>query len=118
MALLIKFSGETREVLPKNGHYFKLEEYYELLDCHLIEIITLSDGRVMVLDEESKLREDWEINLDATELYRQGRMSENAYREYLKKLADQSNMTFIDAREDTLDCIAGDVLVGTGQEIQ
>lgn len=117
MALLIMANGETREVHPLNGHYFQLTEYYTLLNSTTVEFIDLSDGRTMVCDENAKLCEDWEVNLTATELYREGRMSSGEFRKYLKKLAEEQKITFIDAREDTLDCIAGDVLVGNKSEI-
>lgn len=117
MAILIKTNGETKEIYPFNGHHFQFSEYYKHLNCSTVEFFDLSDGRTMVCDADSKLIEDWELNLTATELYREGRMSSEEFREYLKKLSENQKMTIIDAREDTLDCIAGAVLVGSKKEI-
>src|ERR1700738_1138798 len=57
MALLIPADGNLplRDVQPKNGRNFQLAELYELLACSYIEILQLTDGRKMVLDEDGKL---------------------------------------------------------------
>jgi hypothetical protein len=55
MASLIRIGEPVEMVTPKNGNDFKLEELYKLLDCQTIETVNLSDGRIMVFDEEGKL---------------------------------------------------------------
>ena len=57
MALLIPADGNLplRDVQPKNGRNFQLTELYALLACDYIEILSLADGRKMVLDEDGKL---------------------------------------------------------------
>lgn len=117
MATLIKASGDTLEVQPANGKDFKLKELYKLLNCNLIEIIRLSDGRIMVADEEGKCSDDHEVNLSATLLFREGRMSYHQVRAYFKKL-EEAGTTIIDASEVMgEDYIAGDVIVCNSEEV-
>jgi hypothetical protein len=56
MALLIPadINQPMSMVDPTNGTDFKLAQLYSLLDCDNIEILYLSDGRIMVLDGEGK----------------------------------------------------------------
>jgi hypothetical protein len=117
MAILIKTSGKTIEVFPQNGHHFQFEEFYHHLNCTTVEFIELSDGRTMICNANAKLSEEWEINLDATELFRKGRMSHSDYRDKHKSEADKDGFAFVDATGDTLDVIAGNVLVGSKTEI-
>ncbi len=117
MALLITVNEKVKEVFPENGKYFTLEELYDLLNCRVIDILPLADGRLMVIDDEGKLQSDWQVNLTATELFRNGRMNTSRMHEFIKTIREQG-WTVIDARSDTMDCIAGDVLVGNDQEIR
>jgi len=117
MALLIKTNGETKEVFPFNGHHFQFTEFYNHLNCSTVEFFDLSDGRTMVCDANSKLNEGWEINMDATELFRSGRMTHAEYRDKLKRDAKKDGFAFVDASSDTMDVIAGDVIVGSKSEI-
>jgi len=57
MAILIPTDVNLpqRDVLPKNDTDFQLAELCKLLTCSMIEIRQLSDGRIMVFDEEGKL---------------------------------------------------------------
>lgn len=55
MAKIIKTSGEMVGVEPENGKYFGLEELHSFVDGY-IELLYLSDGRLMVVNEEGKLR--------------------------------------------------------------
>jgi hypothetical protein len=66
--LVIPPEGETVKVAPENGHDFKFEEMYELLDCEIIQHIALPDGRSMWADELGKMKE-LPINSKATKLY-------------------------------------------------
>lgn len=74
MATLLKIDGTTKEVQPRNKkHGFTLDELYSLLDCSLIEAVgPMDDGRLMICDEEGKLKEGWgeRINALATHEYR------------------------------------------------
>ena len=117
MALVIKVNGQQTQVRPQNGQHFELPELYRLLECRVIDIIELADGRLMVIDDEGKLSEDWQINLPASELYRKGRMSTREFREHLKHMAEENDLFIIDSTTDSLDVIAGDVLIATKEEI-
>ena len=111
MALFIKATGETKEIAPENGKDFKLEELTRLIDCRFIEYVTLSDGRIMILDEEGKLSEEHNVNITATLLFREGRMNYEQYREYLKQL-EEKGVLVVDARDVAGDdYIAGDVII-------
>lgn len=70
MALIYRASGDVENVEPKNGTDFQLEELKAIVGGW-IEIKFLSDdkGRVMVLNEEGKLR-NLPYNERATMLYR------------------------------------------------
>lgn len=51
---------------PKSG--FSLDELYRLIDCETIEVVTLKDGRVMVMDEDGRAKR-LPVNVPATKLY-------------------------------------------------
>ena len=58
MALFIPAGSErVREVAPENGTDFTLAQMYELLSCHLIEMLPIADGLIMVLDAEGKFED-------------------------------------------------------------
>jgi hypothetical protein len=115
MAELIKVNGKIEKIFPSNGKQFTLSEAYKYLECKLVEVIHLADGRIMIVDECAKLSDDWEINLPASELYRQGRLPAHKSQEFFKALEKQG-FSFIDAREDTLDAIAGHAIVCKANE--
>ena len=110
MATLIKHTGETFQVYPVNDTDFQLKELYYHLECHIIEVLHLEDGRIMIVDQNSKQAEDWQVNIIATEEYRKDRMTNEQMCEYLKQLG-KTYGAVIDAREDTLVCVAGNVLI-------
>lgn len=66
MAQLIKASGETATVAPKNGHSFTLEELQELVGGY-IENVYLDDGRIMIVNEEGKFS-GLSLNKKATDI--------------------------------------------------
>ena len=116
MAKLIKSTGEIREIFPDNGKDFKLKELYQLLSCYIIDTIHLSDGKIMIVDDEGKASEEHEVNITATLLFREGRMNYNEFREYMKNI-EESGVNVIDARSvKGDDYIAGDVLVCNPEE--
>ena len=55
MAILISVDGKETEVSPKNGKSFELEEMQKLVGGY-IEFIYLHDGRIMVINEEGKMK--------------------------------------------------------------
>lgn len=66
-AFLYKSSGEIVPVLPKNGISFTLKELSGFVNGY-IQIISLKDGRLMVLNEEGKMLPDFKVNPTATNL--------------------------------------------------
>jgi hypothetical protein len=73
MATLITHDGLERTVIPSNlKRGFTLEEMYFLLECDTIEVVTLADGRLMVIDENGKLLKR-PVNNKATELFLEDR---------------------------------------------
>lgn len=67
MATLLHTDGSQTEVFPTNGSDFNLKECQAVVGGY-IEIINLSDGRIMVIHEEGKL-EDLPLNYEATKLF-------------------------------------------------
>jgi len=67
MATLYTTDGKQREVQPKNGTDFQLDELYKLLGCEMIEFVVprSQPGCILIIDEEGKLRAR-EPNLHAT----------------------------------------------------
>ena len=55
MAQVIKSSGEVIEIKPDNGTDFYLEELQAIVGGY-IEVVSLRDGRLIVCDEEGKLK--------------------------------------------------------------
>ena len=51
-AYLLKTDGTETAIEPRNGTDFTFEELYPIMECDMIEIIRLPDGRIMLLDEE------------------------------------------------------------------
>ena len=71
MAILTKVTRGHRTVTatsvePKNGVAFTLQEFYSLLECTMIQILNLSNGTVMVFDEEGKGKAYPVVNEPAT----------------------------------------------------
>ena len=72
-AKLLKASGEVVEIKPKNGTDFKLDELYKHLNCSLVEVISLNQDDIMVVDDEGKLTSNNVINVNATMLAQENR---------------------------------------------
>ena len=69
MAQIIKADGTVEETEPANGIDFTLAEMKAVIGGGYIEIFNLSDGRLMVLDDEGKLKR-FPRNPKATEMAR------------------------------------------------
>ena len=68
MATLYKANGEIIEVSPENGERFTLVELYDMLSCELVERLILPRNKIMIVDEEGKLRRK-DTNAKATRIY-------------------------------------------------
>lgn len=55
MAIIIKTTGETIEVKPKNGTDFQLEELQEVVGGYIQILPIYRTGKVMVVNEEGRL---------------------------------------------------------------
>lgn len=93
MATLYKENGEVvKDIQPKNGRRFTLEELYELLHCETVERVFIKGTKViMIVDEEGKLRRR-PANMKATEVFHSSQ------------------------RMNSWDWIAGDALLCTGTQ--
>lgn len=69
MALLITPDG-AETVVSAMGATFTLKELYSILNCSMVQVIYLTDGRYMWLDEEGKFKPH-RANLLATRLLHQ-----------------------------------------------
>lgn len=61
------YTPETIEVKPKSGKTFSLHELHSFVEGY-IEIVELKDGKIMVVNEEGKLK-DLPFNHAATKIY-------------------------------------------------
>lgn len=52
----IRADGSESEITPKNGRTFTFEELYPLIETDTIELLYLPNGRLMLLDENGKIR--------------------------------------------------------------
>ena len=68
MAQFIKSNGAEVELVPENGKQFTLKELQDLVDG-FIEIVPAKDGRLIIINEEGKLR-DLPMNQKASLLYK------------------------------------------------
>lgn len=64
MAKIFNTDGTTRDIEPKNGTNFQLDEMKEIVGGY-IELVYLRDGRLLVINEEGKLYK-LDVNLAAT----------------------------------------------------
>lgn len=117
MATLIKAKdGKEINIQPENGSNFRLNELYKLLNCELVEVVYLNDDKIMILDELGRLNDDWELNIPATELYLDGRMSRKEFKQLLEK--SKANVIDVSSMEELPGCIAGDVIVCNSDEFR
>ena len=68
MTEIIRVDGTREEYLPANGRHYTLEEMQKAIGGGWIEIVHTMDGRLMVIDEEGKLK-GFPVNPVASALY-------------------------------------------------
>ena len=66
MAFLLHVNGRRESVSPVHPPSFSLEELQRFV-CGYIEVVTLSDGRLLIINEEGKI-ENLPYNVEATML--------------------------------------------------
>lgn len=64
MAMLLHVNGRREQVTPLHPPSFSLEELQRFV-CGYMEVVTLSDGRLLVLNEEGKI-DGLPYNVEAT----------------------------------------------------
>ncbi len=64
-AELVRADGSVEPIAPANGRDFKLDELRKLVGDGWIQVVPLTRGRVLVCDEEGKLK-GLPINAEAT----------------------------------------------------
>ena len=71
MAIIIKTNGEIEHTEPANGSVFSLKELQQSVGGY-IQIVSITagehSGRLMVVDEEGKLKTDAQINIVASRI--------------------------------------------------
>ncbi len=65
---IIRVDGSREAYPPADGRHYTLEEMQRAIGGGYIEIVHTKDGRLMVLDEEGKLKR-FQVNQVATALY-------------------------------------------------
>lgn len=109
---LIEENGDINEVTPiEPSKGFQLKELYAMLQCDMVEVVELQDGRLMVIDEESKLKNNPVINKKATELFQKGRMSASEYKEKMKAIYGNAFISIDSGDEEIDNSICGHALV-------
>ena len=81
MALLLYPDGSEVIIQPKNGHDFSLDELKSCIGGGWIELVYLDDGRIMVIDEEGKLKRQ-KYNINATRM-----LNDPLLRDYIAGIA-------------------------------
>lgn len=95
MGQIIRTDGSTQVVAPANGKDYKLEELQKIVGG-FIEIVELTGGKIMVINEEGKFY--CQENPKATHELRIARLAEYGF--------------------STGDWIAGDVLICKSNEVR
>lgn len=99
MATLFRTNGIQEEVLPTTGRAFTLAELQTLVGGY-IEIVYTHDGKVMVVDEEGKLKGK-ALNYVATTHYRFGRHDPLVGEVLVGTIVEMSGAADEDDRDDT-----------------
>lgn len=71
MAIIIKINGEKENTEPENSNVFTLEELQKAVGGY-IELVSITTGehagKLMVVDEEGKLKTDAQLNEEASRI--------------------------------------------------
>ena len=67
MSTIIKTDGTKQIIEPKDGKVFSLKELQEAVGGY-IELVPLNDGKLMVVDEDGKMKADTQFNREASRI--------------------------------------------------
>jgi len=70
MATIIKTNGTKQSVEPKDGKMFSLKELQSVVGGY-IELVPLNDGKLMVVDEDGKMKANTQLNIEASRIANQ-----------------------------------------------
>lgn len=96
MGILITPEGyKSRDIQPRDGKQYTLNELYEHVGCKMVELVTLANGSSMWIDEEGK----------------------TGWNGPIKKRNDEATLLFWLAGGDRNDYIAGNAFVTQPGEV-
>lgn len=112
-------SQPEREVKPRNGFEFHVDELHELVGGY-IEMFATIDGRMMVCNDESKLVDNPVKNERASKLLRF--MTNREFKQHVAELQKSGGVIIMGTGagggpDDPCDYIAGDVVVCSMREV-
>lgn len=67
-AVQITTDGVVMDITPENGKNFDLKEMYRYCDTNMVEIFYLANNRIIIMDEEGRLKPCRKINWLATKI--------------------------------------------------
>ena len=68
-AKLITDDGRVIPIKPENEVSFVLEEMYNIIKCDVVQVIPIAGtGKILIIDEEGKLKDKPTVNVLATNL--------------------------------------------------
>ena len=66
--MVLRTDGTKSELVPANGTHFRLPELYAALDVTLVDVVTLNDELILIIDDEGLLCAEPQQNVFATVL--------------------------------------------------
>lgn len=111
-ATLYRADGTSEDITPKNGVHFTIEELHRVLNCRTVELIRTGDPNMIMLgDEESRLRDDYSINIEATRIFRDSAGIVNPWEHFKQVMANAPpNVIFCGDDDEEPYTIAADVI--------
>lgn len=117
MAMLIRTNGTLDFVQPENNRDFKLEEFYTILSCTMIEVLNLKKpGFIMIINDDERYKDDPKPNVNATAIYMRGRLPFLEGVEQLKMM--HPGLTIFAIEMVDADVIVGDVIICRRSELK
>lgn len=112
-AELIRYTGESEEIIPAENNIFTWEELITAINCVAIEMVDLADGRIMIVDEHGKLGNIVIVNERATVLFMQNRMDWKSWVKKMKEEFGDKAIELSSGNPELDNVIVGNVIVCT-----